>query len=170
MELFEAISGRRSIRKYSEKPVEHEKLNKVLEAARLAPSAANGQSWRFIAVMDKEKRDKLMEACYGQAFVSEAPVVLVACGLDTKVMTSGHRVDTVNLSIGMSFVMLEAYEQGLGTCWLARYDEDKVRAVLGIPDTVGVVVVMPLGYPAENPSARSRKAFDEVVRYDEYRE
>jgi nitroreductase len=168
MEISDAIKERRSIRKYSPKPVEEEKLKKVLEAARLAPSGNNTQNFRFIAVRDSKKRAGLMEAAYGQPAVGEAPVVLVACGLDTSVMTCGHRGDTVDLSIAMSFAMLEAVEQGLGTCWLGYFDEGRVRAVLGIPKNVSVVMMTPLGYPAESPAPRPRKPFEQIVRFDGY--
>jgi len=168
MDVLSVISQRRSIRKYCNKPVENEKLCKVLEAARMAPSANNQQSLKFIVVEDYMKRVLLTEAAYGQEFLKEAPIVLVACGLDSNVMTCGHRCDTVNVSIAMSFVILEAFEQGLGTCWIAYYDEDKVKEILGIPSQVSVVMITPLGYSDENPAAKPRKQLEEIICYDRY--
>jgi nitroreductase len=171
MDVFSAIQGRRSIRKYSSKPIEEEKLNKILEAGRLAPSANNRQSWKFIVVRDPEKRDKLMEAAGGQAFVGEAPAVLIACGTEPdSIMTCGQHRYTVDLSIAMSFMVLEAYEQGIGTCWLGHFDEEEVKKILGIPKRVRVVAMTPLGYADEKPAARPRKSFDDVVCFDQYHE
>lgn len=168
MDVLSAIKGRRSIRKYSNRPVEEEKILKVLEAARLSPSAKNQQNWKFIVVKDAETRKKLTEAI-GQPFVGEAPIILVNCGTEPKsVMKGGQPRYTVDLSIATAYMILEAYEQGLGTCWLGSYDEDKVKRVLGIPEEVRVVAITPLGYPDETPDPRPRKDLEEIVSYDRY--
>ena len=168
MTVTEAIRNRRSIRKYSARPVEDEKLAAVLEAARLAPSAANKQNWKFIAVRDPALRVKLTEACGGQKFVGEAPVILVACATELHTMTCGQPADTIDPAIAMSFMLLAAAEQGLGTCWLGFFYEEKVKAALGIPSHMRVVAVSPLGYPAENPAARARKGAEEVISYNRF--
>jgi len=168
MTVQEAILARRSIRKYSDRPVEPEKLKVVLEAARLAPSARNDQNWRFIVVMDREKIARLMDAAYGQKFVGEAPVVIVACATDRRVMDCGQPTDTMDCSIAMSFILLQAQELGLGTCWLGHFDSEKVKQVLDIPEKVTVVAMTPLGYPAESPAARPRKAAEDVISYDRF--
>lgn len=84
MEVFEAISKRKSIRKYQNKKIEDEKLDKILESARIAPSAANRQEWKFIVVKNQETRDKLVEAANGQKFVGQAPVTIVACSTESE--------------------------------------------------------------------------------------
>lgn len=169
MTVFEAIQGRRSIRKYSPKPVEEEKINRILEAARLAPSARNLQNWKFIVVRDDKTRAKLVETTMGQPFVGQAPVIIVACGTDTEgIMACGQYRYPIDLSIAMSFMILEAYELGLGTCWLGRFDEKQVKEILGIPEGVRVVAMTPLGYPAENPAPRPRKRLEEIVCYERY--
>ncbi len=168
MNVSDAIKVRRSIRKYSDRQVEDEKLTAVLEAARLAPSGNNRQDRKFIVVRDKNKRDALVDACGGQTFVGEAPVVIVTCALKQHLMTCGMPAETIDASIAMSFMLLEAREQGLGTCWLGYYYEDKVKQVLDIPEDVRVVSITPLGYPAENPPARPRKTISEVVSYDRF--
>ena len=168
MNVKEAIETRRSIRKYLQTPVEEEKLRLVLDAARLAPSARNDQKWRFIAVRDDAKRQLLCEAAFDQPFVKEAPVVIVACGMEPRFMSCGMPTDIVDVSIAVSYITLQACELGLGTCWLGHFDAQKVRAALGIPEDVSVVAVTPLGYPAQNPDPRPRKAFDEVVSYDKW--
>lgn len=167
--VLEAIKGRRSIRNYSSAPVEEEKLIQVLEAARLSPSAANEQAWKFIVVRNEDTRKKLAEAAGGQEFVGQAPVVIVACGTEPdKIMLCGQHRYTVDLSIAVSYIILEAYALGLGTCWLGRFEENKVKTILNIPDGVRVVAVTPLGYPAESPQARPRKELAEIVSYEKY--
>ena len=168
MTLMEAIKGRRSIRVYAQKPIEKEKIEAVLEAARLAPSARNRQKWQFIVVTDPDLKDKMLDACNNQSFVKQAPAIIVACGSEPGIMTCGQPVETIDVSIALSFIILKAYEEGLGTCWLGNFNKDKVKAVLGIPDDVSVVAVTPLGYPAESPDARSRVSLDEIVSWDKY--
>ncbi|OGO80154.1 MAG: nitroreductase, partial [Clostridiales bacterium GWC2_40_7] len=149
MDVLAAIQGRRSIRQYSSRLVEDEKLGKVLEAARLSPSANNRQSWKFVIVKDHQTRAKLAEAAGRQAFVGQAPVIIVACGTDPDgIMSCGQYRHSIDLSIATAYMILEAYEQGLGTCWLGSFDEKKIKEILGIPEGVRVVAVTPLGYPA----------------------
>lgn len=169
MNVLSAIQGRRSIRKYSSKPVEEEKLLKVLEAARLSPSARNIQEWRFIVVKDPETREKLTEVI-AQPFVGEAPIILVCCGTETSgLMKCGQPRYTIDVSIATAYMILEAYELGLGTCWLGSFDENKVKKVLDIPEEdVRVVSITPLGYPSESPSQRPRKELEEIISYDKY--
>ena len=168
MTLMEAIKGRRSIRAYDSKPVEKEKIEAVLEAARLAPSARNRQKWQFIVVTDPETKDKMLDACNNQPSVKQAPAIIVACGQDPGMMSCEQPVETIDVSIAFSFIILKAYEEGLGTCWLGNFNKDKVKAALGIPDDVSVVAITPLGYPAESPDARPRVALDEIVSWDKY--
>ena len=169
MDVFTAIQGRRSIRKYKSTPVEEEKLSKVLEAARLAPSASNMQNWKFIVVRDETVRRKLAEAAGGQSWVAKAPVVIVACGTEPDgIMLCGQHRYNINVSIAVTHMLLEAYELGLGTCWLGRFEEDKVKKLLKIPEDVRVVAVTPLGYPSEEVLPRPRKSLGEIVSYEKY--
>jgi len=169
MDVLSAIQGRRSIRQYSSQPIEDIKLNKVLEAARLSPSANNRQSCKFVIVKDNETRANLAEAAGGQLFVGQAPVILVACGTDPdSIMMCGQHRYTVDLSIATAYMILEAYEQGLGTCWLGSFDEKRVKEILGIPEGIRVVAMTPLGYPTDSPAERPRKNLDEIVCYERY--
>lgn len=170
MNVLDAVKGRRSIRKYSPKTVEEEKINRILEAGRLAPSARNNQPWKFILVDNKEIIEKLYHAAQGQKQVLEAPLALVVCaeGLN-RTMMCGQPSNTVDVSIALSYMMLEAHEQGLGTCWLGMFDTNMVRAILDIPDDVMVAAMTPLGYPAEEPKARPRKELNDVVCYNRYK-
>lgn len=182
MDVFTAISQRKSVRAYMDKGVEEEKLLRVLEAGRLAPSAKNRQEWRFIVVRDLETRRKLVSAAMGQKYIEQAPVTIVACAVGTDYyMPCGQLAYTVDVSIALSFMMLEATELGLGTCWLGAFHEDKVKDILNIPDAMRVVAVMPLGYPSESiggtvknslirtlATGSYRKPLDEIVYYEKY--
>lgn len=182
MDVYTAIGQRRSIRAYREKEVEEEKLMKVLDAGRLAPSAKNRQEWHFIVVRDRETRRKLAKAAYGQKFIEQAPVTLVGCAFYADyVMPCGQPAYTVDVSIAFAFMMLEATELGLGTCWLGAFLENEVKEILNIPDQMRVVVVMPLGYPAESlggtvknslirtlATGNYRKPLEKIVSYDKY--
>lgn len=169
MDVFEAIAKRRSIRKYKNNEIEDEKLEKILESARIAPSASNRQEWKFIVVKDQNTRDKLVEASHGQKFVGKAPVTIVACSTESeRVMPCGQYAYTVDLSIAVSFMILEATELGLGTCWLGAYDEDKVKEILGIPGGIKVPAMFTLGYADETPAARPRKDLDDIICYEMY--
>jgi len=169
MDVFTAINGRRSVRAYRPAEVEEEKLKKILEAARLSPSASNRQDWRFIVVRNTETRKRLAKAAFGQFFVGEAPVVIVACGTEPKTtMACGQPTHTVDVSIACAFMILEAYELGLGTCWVGAFNEGEVKKALEIPEPVRVVAVIPLGYPDEDPSQRTRKDLDQIICLEKF--
>jgi nitroreductase len=169
MDVFEAINKRRSIRKYKNIDIEIEKLDKILEAARISPSAANRQEWKFIVVKNQDTRNKLMGAANGQKFVGEAPVTIVACSTESeRVMPCGQHAYTVDLSIAVSFMILEATELGLGTCWLGAYDEKAVKTILDIPQEIRVPAMFTLGYAEENPGPRPRKELEEVLCLEKF--
>jgi nitroreductase len=166
MTVKEAIETRRSIRKYDPRPVEEEKLLAVLEAGRLSPSAANRQSWRFILVREPGLLKKLHAASDNQPGVAQAPACIVAVATDSVVMACGQETGAMDASIAMTQMRLAAHELGLGTCWLGHFFADQVRSALNIPDSAQVVAFTPIGYPAETPEARPRRAFGEVVGFD----
>lgn len=169
MDVMTAIKERRSIRRYSQQPVEDEKLLKVLEAARLSPSAKNAQAWKFIVVRDKKAIAKIASTSK-YTFIGQAPIILVSCGTEAEsVMLCGQYRYTVDLSIATAYMILEAYEQGLGTCWIGSFDETKVKEILGIPENVRVVAITPLGYPLEVPVQRPRKSLEDIVCYELYK-
>jgi len=169
MEVTEAIRSRRSIRNYLDKPVEEDKLLRVLEAARLAPSASNLQEWRFVVVRDEMTRRKLMDAAKGQRFVGQAPVVIACCAeTDEHVMTCGQMCYPINVAIAIDHMTLAAVEEGLGTCWVGAFYADQVKEILGIPEHVPVVELLALGYPAVVPQPTRRLALDEIVKYERW--
>lgn len=168
MNVAEAIKNRYSCRSYKADPVPEEKLKKILEAARLAPSAHNEQEWRFIVVKDTEKRKEVAEAA-GQSFIVEAPIIIVAVATSPeRLMSSGSPAYAIDLAIAVEHVALQATEEGLGTCWIGAFSQEEVKKVLKIPKEYKVVVLMPLGYPAEQGRPKSRKSLDEIVSYDNF--
>ena len=169
MNVSDAISQRRSIRNYLARPVEAEKLERVLDAGRRAPSARNMQEWKFVVVRDAATRARLVEAACGQAFVGEAPVVLAACALACDhVMTCGQYCYPIDLAIAVDHMTLQAVEEGLGTCWIGAFHEAQVKEILGIPDPVRVVALLPLGYPARVPPPTPRKPLEEAVAWERW--
>jgi nitroreductase len=169
MDVFAAINQRSSVRAYKSTDVEEEKLKKVLEAGRLSPSANNRQDWKFIVVKNKETRKKLAKASFEQFFIAEAPIIIVACGLDPNAMLAcGQPMHTVDVSIAFAYMILQAYESGLGTCWIGAFSEDEVKKILNVPKHIRVVAMTPLGYPNQPPSRKFRKTLDQIVCYDKY--
>ena len=169
MQLMEAIKRRRSVRSYQDRAVEEEKLLRVLEAGRLAPSARNMQDLKFVVVRDQDLRRKLAEAARNQEFVGQAPVLIAACGTSDYVMTCGQLTYPIDVSIAVDHMTLAAVEEGLGTCWIGAFYEDTVKEILQIPQSIRVVALLPLGYPAaEQAKPTPRKSLKEIVAYDKW--
>jgi nitroreductase len=175
MEFESVIKSRSSIRDYLDKIVEDEKINFILECARLAPSWANRQCWHFIVVKDKKSIVNLSKTSIINRWLKNVPVIIVACGDTTK---SGSRNNInyfiVDVSIALEHLVLAATDKGLGTCWIAGFDEKKVKKILRIPKHIQVVALTPLGYPAEKNSFigklfkvvtqnKKRKSIDKIV-------
>ena len=169
MNVHEAIAARRIVRSYKSRPIEDDKLRRVLEAGRLAPSARNMQEWKFVVVRDKSKIQSMVEVCRGQKFVGEAGAVIVACALQhDHVMACGQYAYPIDTAIAVNHMSLAAVQEGLGSCWIGAFYEDKARELLGIPDSVRAVIVLTLGYPAESPAPKPRNPFGEVFCFDSY--
>ena len=168
MDVMEAIKKRYSVRSYQDRAVETDKLESILEAARLAPSANNKQEWRFIVVRDKNVRQRLMQAAKDQAFVGQAPVVVACCAkTDSHVMTCGQQCYPIDVTIAIEHMALKATEEGLGTCWIGAFYEDKVKEILGIPQDIRVVALLALGYPVKlRPNPKDRLRLKEIVMYE----
>jgi nitroreductase len=170
MDVCDAIATRKSVRAYLDKPIEEEKLNAVLEAVRLAPSASNRQEWRFVIVREKEVRSQVAMAAGQQMFIAQAPVIIVACAeTDGHLMTCGEPCYPIDVAIALDHLTLRAVELGLGTCWIGKFNADEVKKILGIPDEIKVVQLMPLGYPVEPDAVqKKRRAFAEIVKLDHW--
>ncbi|MCG3180025.1 MAG: NADH dehydrogenase [Phycisphaerae bacterium] len=170
MDVHQAIRNRYSVRAYQGRTVEDEKLARVLEAARLAPSGSNRQPWKFVVVRDAGMRRKLAVACREQAFIAEAPVVIAGVGLmPDRVMSCNVPGDPVDVAIALEHIALAATAEGLGTCWIGAFNQDHVRELLGVPASAKVVEVMTLGYASgEPPRHKVRKTMEEIVCYEKF--
>ncbi|MEA1940573.1 MAG: nitroreductase family protein [Candidatus Caldatribacteriota bacterium] len=167
--VLEAIKKRQSVRSYQDKEIPEDVLQQILEAGRLAPSAKNGQPWKFIVVKDKKLREKLVPACKNQNFVGEASVVIVGCATNPNYkMGNGEYSYTIDLAIALDHMSLEAASSGLGTCWIGAFYQDKVKEVLEIPEDISVVTLMTLGFPQALDTKKGRKDLSEIVCYDKY--
>lgn len=166
MTIIDEIVARRSVREYAPRPVEEEKLARVLEAGRLAPTARNQQEWRILLVTDPPLLERLIdEASPHQPFLKQAPLLLAACALHPAyVMRCGHPAYLIDLAIVLDHISLQAVREGLGTCWIGSFDEEKAKAVLRVPDAVRIVELMSLGYPSRLPAARERRPISELYR------
>lgn len=171
MSVLDAIIARRSVRKFRKDPVPEAALARILEAARLAPSGKNLQPWKFIIVRDPETRKKLAAASVNQAFLASAPVVIAACGFPAEAYPRlGRYMNSwpVDVAIAMEHIVLQAAEEGIGTCWIGAFEEIEVKAVLGIPDEARVLALTPLGWPDESPAPRGRKPLAKIVSYEKF--
>jgi nitroreductase len=170
MDVVEAIKTRKCVRNYLDKAIEEEKLLHILEAARLAPSAFNRQRWRFVIVRDRQTKGKLGKAAKIPPFVKKAPIIIVACAkTDSCMMRYGQPCFPIDVAIALDHITLAAVEYGLGTCWINTFDENKVQEILGIPEEIRVIALMPLGYPSD-PSIveKERLPLDVILRYDNW--
>ncbi len=169
MSILKVMWDRRSIRRYKKDPIPEDVLLRILEAARIAPSGSNLQPWKFIIVRDNALKEKLAQASAGQLFMAEAPVIIVGCGFpDNCYAHMGRYMKSwpVDVTIALEHLILQAQEEGLGTCWIGSFEEEEVKSILNIPEDVRVLALTPLGYPAKTPSFRGRKGLEEIISYD----
>ena len=169
MEFFEAVGARRSTRAYLARAVPPEMLQRILEAANLAPSAGNLQSYEIFAVTNKRKREDLARAAREQIFIAGAPVVLVfAKHPALSAERYGARAESLysiqDATIACAFASLAAAAQGLGSCWIGAFDAEEVRKIVGAPRGVTPVSMLPIGYASERPKDRERRALEELVQ------
>ncbi len=164
MSFLDLVNKRFSVRAFDSKPVPDQDLELVLEAGRLAPSAANRQPVHFIVLRGEEQR-RALGVAYPRDWFWKTPVLLVVC-VDTARgwnRTDGKNYADVDGAIAMDHMTLCAADLGLGTCWIGAFDPVKVRRILNLPDGIEPLAMTPLGYPAEAVRAKSRKTLDEIV-------
>lgn len=169
MEFFDVIQRRYSVRAYTSEPVEDEKLRRVLEAARVAPTAVNRQSFQLI-VIHTQGKEELLKTIYPKEWFVQAPLVICACGLPKSnwVRSDGKNYNDVDVTIAMDHLILAATAEGLGTCWIGAFNSAEARRVLNLPDDVEPIAFTPLGYPADQPREKRRKGLQELVRYEQW--
>ncbi len=167
MEFLDLVKNRYSVRGYKSDEVEEDKLNSVLEAARLAPTAANKQSFQLIVIETRGREEELNRIYPAEWFV-EAPIIICACALPDEgwVRKDGKNYSEVDTTIAFDHLILAATSLGLGTCWIAAFNLDAAREILNIPENVLPLLFTPLGYPAAEPRGTDRKNMDELVRYE----
>ena len=173
MDILDAIMGRRSVRAYARRDVPEEIVERLIDAARWAPSAGNVQPWEFIVVRKHETKRKLVVAALNQTFIEEAPVVIVVCADETRSARAyGSRGATLyciqDTAAAIQNLHLAAYSMGLGTCWVGAFREALAREALKLPSHVRPVAIIPVGYPAERPAPRPRRSLDEIIHRESF--
>jgi nitroreductase len=169
MEFTELIQNRYSVRAYKADAIEPEKLQRVLEAAQLAPTAANRQSFQLIIIQTNGRAAELQQI-YPRPWFTQAPLIVCACGLPKHnwIRNDQKNFTDVDVAIVMDHLILAAANEGLGTCWIGAFNAAKARTVLQLPPEVEPIVLTPLGYPADTPKAKQRKPLAELVRYEHW--
>jgi nitroreductase len=170
MNFQELIRARYSVRAYKPDPVEEDKLARILEAARQAPTAANRQAFRII-VLPTKGREAELRRVYGRDWFTQAPLVLAVCALPAEGWVrkaDGWNAAEVDATIAMAHIVLAASEEGLGTCWIAAFDPAAAREVLGLPADVIPSAFTPLGYPADSPAPKKRRPLGELVHKERW--
>ena len=164
MDVLEAIKTRRSIRKFQDKDVSRELVDRFLDAGRSAPSAGNLQARDFYVVSDAGTKDELVKAAHNQTFISQAPVVIVVCSNPERIAPYGERgIDLYCLQdagASVQNILLAVHSSGLASCWIGAFDEQMVVSALGLPEHLRPVALLPIGYPAENGKEREKRDDD----------
>ena len=167
--FLELVRRRYSVRSYKPDPVEQDKLDRILEAARLAPTAVNRQPFKII-VVPVAGHETEVQRIYTKSWFAQAPLVIAACGLpaNTWVRKDGRSYNDVDVAIVMDHLIMAATAEGLGTCWVAAFDAVAAREVLALPSGVEPIAFTPLGYANDNQPERKRKSLDELVDYHQW--
>ncbi|UCF99212.1 MAG: nitroreductase family protein [Spirochaetaceae bacterium] len=169
MEFEKLIRARYSVRAYKRDPVPDEVLDRVLEAARLAPTAANRQAFRLL-VIHTDGREKQLKRIYGRDWFVQGPLVIGVCVLTDScwVRSDGKSYGEVDAAIVMDHLILAAADQGLGSCWIGAFDARAAREILELPESVEPIAFTPLGYPADSPGAKKRRSVDDLVLFESW--
>jgi len=169
MEFYEVIKKRRSIRKFKNEKIPDEMLERILESARLAPTWANMQGVRFIIIDNPEQLEKIKDAI-GQNWTKSAPYFITVCIEPRKSGKNKNGLEyfMVDAAICMEHIILAATNEGLGTCWIGYFDEDKIKQILNIPKKVRVIALTPIGIPDQEPKTQERKKLEEIVFKNNY--
>jgi len=173
MDVFEAIKSRRSVRAFTDTRVSDAQVEKLIDAARWAPSAGNIQPWEFVVIRNPEIKSGLCEAAGNQNFIEEAPVVIVVCANELR-SGQGYGSRGVNLyslqdtAAAIQNMLLAAHAMGLATCWVGAFHEEEARKVLNIPTGVRPVAIIPVGHAVQKPLARSRRPLSEIVHHETF--
>jgi nitroreductase len=173
LDFYKVIRTRRSVRSYKKDPIPEEVLNRVLDAARIAPSGGNRQPWKFILVKDDTLKQKMVSICNNQKFIADAPLIVVACGQRLPFNRGGYMGEMsilLDVSIAFTHLILAARAEGLGTCWIGAFNNKEIKKLLEVPDGYEVVAATPLGNPSEDvfTKPRNRKNLDEIISVNKF--
>jgi nitroreductase len=173
MNIFEAMTTRRSVRKFQKADIDDKMIGVMLYMATQAPSAGNTQEWKFIVVRDKKQKEKLAKAALNQSFVKDAPVVIVVFADLNKIsMRFGARGENfyafLDTGAAIQNVLLSATALGLASCWVSSFDDEIVKTVLEVPETYRPIAIIPVGYAAEAPEAPKRTHFESYTWSEKY--
>ena len=173
MDAIECMLTRRTVRKYLSKPVEWDKVGKILECGRFAPSSGNIQNWSFIAIMDEAKRVALANASLQQSWMASAPVhIVVLCDVAKAERMYGVRGEKLyasqNVAAAVENMLIAAHAQGLGACWVGAFDEDKVNSLVKANERQRAQAIITIGYPAETPPCPAKFKLDNVAYIDKW--
>jgi len=173
MSIQECIKNRRSIRKFLSVPVEAEKLGKIIDAARYAPSAGNLQNWKLILVTEQTKKRAVIDSCMQQYWMETAPLLIVVCGDPVKgdrfYGTRGKTLYTIqNCAAAIQNMLLAAHSQGIGSCWVGAFDNQALKKALSIPDAVEPQAVLCFGYADETVPLPPRYTVENIVYLERY--
>ena len=170
MTVSEVIATRKSVRAYKDTQIEPDKLNRVLEAGLLAPSATNLQEWRVVVVKDPKAKTSLATETTNHHFIGDAPAILVVCAeTDGAMMKCGIQRFPIDVAIFIDHLTLAAVEEGLGTCWIGGFDAEKVKELLGIPEDIIVVELLPIGYPVDpGPVPKNRLKLSDILHEERW--
>jgi nitroreductase len=171
MDYFEAVKTRHSVRAFQKKPVEEEKIRRIIEAINLAPSAGDLQAYEVIVVKDPMLKDKLAKAAFGQSFLSEAPVCFVFVTYPERSSKKyGRRGSELyciqDASIVTTYAMLAATALGLSSTWVGAFDEEAAARALGVMKGKSPVAILPIGYAAESPESTPRRPVSDIAFLD----
>ncbi len=169
MALIPAIENWQSIKQFSDQKVDGDALGRVLEAGRKAPSAKNRQPWRFIVIDDENTRKRIESAAFGQEHVGRAPVIIAACTTNVDYrMPNGQWSYPIDLTMAVSFMMLQASEEEFGSCVVTTYDEKEIKDILTVPYSMRVVMLLLIGHPAGKPFPMQRKPLDRITSHNHW--
>jgi len=169
MAVLDAIRKRYSCRAYQEKSIEQDKLDCILEAARLAPSARNMQDWRFVVVTDQQVKSRVAATTNRPEVFEKAGVIIAACSNSDYVMRCGQAIGPIDVSIALEHICLQAADLGLGTCWIGSFDAGKVRQILAIPEDAAIIELMTVGYPADSKPEPKREPIEKIVCFETWK-
>ena len=181
MKFIDLVKARQSVRKYLDKPVEREKIERCLEAARLAPSANNSQPWSFIVVEDPRLKDAVARNTFDKLisfnrFSLQAPVLILIISERPSFFSrigsaiKDKQFSLIDIGITAEHFCLQATEEGLGTCMLGWFNEKGVKALLNISPSKRVELIITMGYPESNQiRPKERKEIDQIRSYNSYR-